>query len=90
VGELVGFDAPRSRWFEDARGRSLKASWHPEAGLVVISLWESDRCIGTFRLPAADAPELMVLLAGAVRAWAEDESAVSSRPARPDENLAPA
>jgi hypothetical protein len=30
-----------------------------------------DRCIGTFRLPVAVAPELMVLLAGAVKAWAE-------------------
>jgi hypothetical protein len=70
VGDLLELAAPRSRWFEDARGRSLKASWHPEAGLVVISLWESDRCIGTFRLPASDAPELMVLLAGAVKAWA--------------------
>jgi len=74
VGEVIGLDAPRSRWFADARGRSLKASWHREAGLVVISLWESDRCIGTFRLPVADAPELMVLLAGAVKAWAEGPS----------------
>ena len=38
---------------------------------MVISLWESDRCIGTFRLKAADAPELMVMLTGAVKAWAE-------------------
>lgn len=74
VGEVIGFEAPGRRWFADARGRSLKASWHPEASLVVISLWESDRCIGTFRLPVADAPELMVLLAGAVKAWAEGSS----------------
>jgi hypothetical protein len=72
MGQVLALDAPRSRWFEDARGRSLRTSWHPEAGLVVISLWEADRCIGTFRLPVADAPELMVLLAGAVKAWAAD------------------
>jgi hypothetical protein len=85
VGELVGFDAPRSRWFEDARGRSLKASWHPEAGLVVISLWESDRCIGTFRLAASDASELMVLLAGAVQAWAADQATVSEAAGAPED-----
>jgi hypothetical protein len=83
VGELLDLGAPRSRWFEDARGRSLKASWHPEASLVVISLWESDRCIGTFRLPVADAPELMVLLAGAVKAWAADQAAASEAKGAP-------
>jgi hypothetical protein len=72
VGDVLALDAPRSRWFEDARGRSLKASWHPEAGLVVFSLWESDRCIGTFRLTVAEAPDLMVLLSGAVQAWAAE------------------
>ena len=76
MGEVVDFEAPRSHWFEDARGRSLKASWHPEAGLVVISLWEADRCIGTFRLPVDDAPQLMVVLAGAVRAWADGQTPV--------------
>jgi len=85
VGELVDLGAPRSRWFEDARGRSLKASWHPEAGLVVISLWESDRCIGTFRLPVSDAPALMVLLAGAVKAWAADRAEVSETSAAPED-----
>lgn len=85
MGEVIGLDAPRSRWFEDARGRSLKASWHPEAGLLVISLWESDRCIGTFRLRAADAPELMVLLAGAVKAWAADQASVSEAAGAPED-----
>ena len=37
---------------------------------MVVSLWESDRCVGTFQLPVADAPQLMVLLAEAVKAWA--------------------
>jgi hypothetical protein len=85
MGEVLQLDGPRSRWFEDARGRSLKASWHPEAGLVVISLWEADRCVGTFRLPVSDAPELMVLLAGAVKAWAADQAAVSELAGAPED-----
>ena len=70
MGDLIDLASPASRWFADERGRSLKATWHAEADLVVLSLWESDRCVGTFRLPAADAPQLIVLLADAVRAWA--------------------
>jgi len=70
MGDLIELPSPRSRWFADSRGRSLKATWHAEAELVVLSLWESDRCVGTFQLPVADAPQLMVLLAEAVKAWA--------------------
>jgi hypothetical protein len=70
MGDLIDLSSPRSRWFADSRGRSLKATWHSEAELVVLSLWESYRCVGTFQLPVDDAPQLMVLLAEAVRAWA--------------------
>ncbi len=70
MGDLIDLSSPRSRWFADSRGRSLKATWHAEAELIVLSLWESDRCVGTFQLPVADAPQLMVLLAEAVKAWA--------------------
>lgn len=70
MGDLVSLPGPRSRWFGDSRGRSLKATWHAEAETVVVSLWESDRCVGTFHLSVADAPQLMVLLAEAIKAWA--------------------
>ncbi|MDQ1585202.1 MAG: hypothetical protein QOH80_567, partial [Actinomycetota bacterium] len=37
----------------DARGagRAMRVSWHAEAGtagLVVLSLWQADHCVGTF------------------------------------------
>ncbi len=70
MGDLIDLPSSRSQWFADSRGRSLKATWHAEAELVVLSLWESDRCVGTFQLPVADAPRLMVLLADAVKTWA--------------------
>jgi hypothetical protein len=52
----------------DARGdtRALQASWHPEAGVVVLSLWRHGTCVGTFRLAVEDAPALIRLLAGAL------------------------
>ena len=65
MGDLVDLPDSRSRWFADERGRSLRATWHPEAGLVVLSLWHADRCIGTFRVSGQDAATLSGLLASA-------------------------
>ncbi len=51
-------------WFADPRttARRLAVSSHPEAGVVVLSLWQDDRCTGSFRLPIADAPALVAAL----------------------------
>ena len=48
----------------DARGggRALRVSWHPEDGLVVLSLWDGVRCTGTVRVAAADVPALLEAL----------------------------
>jgi hypothetical protein len=54
----------------DARGgdRALRVSWHPDAGdagLIVLSLWRGDACIGSFRLMPEDiAPLIDTLTAG--------------------------
>jgi len=47
----------------DVAGRSLRISSHPEAGRVVLSIWDHDRCVGTVRLGEADVPELVRSLA---------------------------
>lgn len=42
--------------FLDARGhgRAMRLSWHPEADVVVLSLWREQTCAGTFRMPHED------------------------------------
>jgi len=42
--------------FLDARGngRAMRLTWHPEADVVVLSLWRDTTCAGTFRMPQAD------------------------------------
>lgn len=49
----------------DARGgdRALRVTWHPEAEMVVLSLWRENVCAGSFRIPAADVPALISTLA---------------------------
>ena len=48
----------------DARGddRALRVSWHPEAEVVVLSLWRDNVCTGTFRLSIEEVPDLIDLL----------------------------
>jgi hypothetical protein len=50
--------------FLDARGdgRGLRVSWHPDAEVVVLSLWRGGTCAGTFRLPIEEVPELVRVL----------------------------
>jgi hypothetical protein len=74
MGEVVDLPGARSRWFADARGRSLRATWHPESGLIVLSLWNADDCVGTFRLSLADAAQLGALIAQANPEFGEHAS----------------
>jgi hypothetical protein len=55
-------------WFGDPRSpaRRLRASWHPENGLVVLSIWDHERCAATFRLPIEHVPAFMHLLVDAL------------------------
>jgi hypothetical protein len=50
--------------FLDARGseRGMRVSWHEELGLVVVSLWRDDTCVGTLQLPREQVPRLISAL----------------------------
>lgn len=57
--------------FFDARGggRALRVSIHPTAatsGLVVLSLWRDNVCVGSFRLAADEVDELIRSLRTAI------------------------
>jgi hypothetical protein len=59
----------RREVFIDQREAGLRVTWHPEQGLVVLSVWHEDRCVGTFRMPVQDAPRLSALLTAALGDW---------------------
>lgn len=50
--------------FFDASGddRALRVSWHHDADLVVVSLWRSGVCSGSFRLTVDEVPDLIDML----------------------------
>ena len=59
--------------FLDTRdnGRALRVSWHPEADVVVLSLWRDNVCPGSFRLAVDDVPDFIeTLRTGLDRAYA--------------------
>lgn len=65
--------------FLDSRGsgRALRVTWHGEADVVVLSLWQGGICTGTFRLPVTEVPDLIdVLRDGLARSYDERRSAV--------------
>ena len=43
-------------------GRMLRATWHQERQVVVLSLWRDNVCVNTFRLAADEVPDLIALL----------------------------
>lgn len=60
---------PHGEVFLDARGsgRALRLTWHHEADVVVLSLWRSDVCAGTFRLAASDVDAFVDALVDGLR-----------------------
>jgi hypothetical protein len=57
--------------FLDERGTGLRVTWHPERDLVVLSVWQDNSCVGTFRMPVQDIPRLSGLLAAALGDWVD-------------------
>lgn len=64
--------------FLDTRdhGRALRLSWHPEADVVVLSLWRDNVCAGSFRLAVHEVPDFIeVLRTGLDKAYDDARSA---------------
>jgi hypothetical protein len=60
-------------FIEDARrnGSYLRATWHPDRRVFVLSTWNEDVCTGAIRLPAAEAADLVGLIADGLGELAE-------------------
>lgn len=74
VGELRQLPGGRAL-FVDERGMGLRATWHPERGIVNLSLWRDDRCVETFWLSVADAGRLASFLVTGLAEAAEAATA---------------
>ena len=85
-------DDPPAAVFGDARGggRALRATWHAEARVLVLSIWRDDVCIASHRLAAADLPAFAHLLTETMTdALAGQATAVQPRVTETPEPLPP-
>ena len=69
------------RWVRDSRGegRAVRVSAHTEEGVVNVSLWRSDRCVGTARLSPADVGSLVAALTDGLAAIADRAASDAGR-----------
>lgn len=75
--------------FLDERGTGLRVTWHPERDLVVLSVWQDDSCVGTFRMSVQDVPRLSGLLAAALGDWVDQTGPVPGTSSTPGTGGAP-
>jgi hypothetical protein len=63
MGEVLPLPNPGDI-FEDVRdgGRTMRVSYHADAGTVVVSLWAGPLCRASFRLAAGEAERLIAIL----------------------------
>jgi len=82
-GQVVAFPS-RGEVFVDQRGeaRSMRLAWHTEADVVVLSLWQADRCTGSFRLSIADVPRFVQTLVDGLGALTMRPAAQAARSPR--------
>jgi hypothetical protein len=69
--------------FLDERGAGLRVTWHPERDLVVLSVWQGESCVGTFRMLVQDVPRLSGLLAAALGDWVDQSGPTPGTAAGP-------
>lgn len=62
----------QGHWAWDARGdgRAVRVSTHPESGLLNVSFWRHDTCVGTARLRPDEAAGLITGLTDGLAALA--------------------
>lgn len=68
----------RREFITSAERSDLRATWHDEAGYVVISLWHGDRCVATSHLTPKEAGRLATFITGGLADLA-NESATRGR-----------
>lgn len=72
---------PRRVLIEDERadGKFLRATWHPEGRVFVVSTWDGNVCVGATQVGPAGAADLIRLLADGMADAADPPAAPGPR-----------
>jgi hypothetical protein len=62
LAEVHRLSEQRREFITDGDRSALRATWHNEAGFVVISLWRGDTCVATSHLTPNEAGRLATFI----------------------------
>jgi hypothetical protein len=62
LAEVHRLSGHRRELITDGDRSALRATWHDEAGYVVLSLWRGDTCVATSHLTPAEAGRLATFI----------------------------
>ncbi|MFP5371012.1 MAG: hypothetical protein ACLGI3_09715 [Actinomycetes bacterium] len=79
----------RGQWAWDVRGegRAVRISTHVESGLVNLSVWRHDACVGTVRLLPSEVANLMAGLSEGLAEIARSPHATADAPSEESRRL---
>jgi len=58
MGDVYRLPNQRREYISDGDRSELRATWHRESGVVVVSLWRGDGCVASSHLAPAEAGRL--------------------------------
>jgi len=58
MGNVHRLPDQRREYIADGPRSELRATWHPESGVVVVSMWRGDGCVASSHLSPAEAGRL--------------------------------
>lgn len=79
MAEVHRLPTPRREHHADGERSVLRATWHTESGVVVISLWRGDTCVATSHLSPHEAGRLAAFITGGLADIAEEAVFESDR-----------
>jgi hypothetical protein len=88
MAEVHRFPEQRREFITDGDRSALRATWHNDAGFVVISLWHGETCVATSHLTPNEAGRLATFITGGLADLATEGLLVTDPFARLEPNVA--
>ncbi|HLF44144.1 MAG TPA: hypothetical protein VJA46_11565 [Acidimicrobiia bacterium] len=64
MAEVHKLPERHSEYIADGDRSAMRATWHSDAGFIVISLWRGDTCVATSHLTPEEAGHLAMFITG--------------------------
>jgi hypothetical protein len=89
LAEVHRFPELRREFITDGDRSALRATWHNDAGFVVVSLWRGETCVATSHLTPNEAGRLATFITGGLAELATEGLSSAQPVARLEPRAAP-